>query len=126
MGTEAAPGGRLVLIAEDEPPIAAVLAAVVAEAGHTPLVAGDGRRALELARERRPALLITDLMMPALGGAELIAALRREYGDGLPVVLVTTAPHAWARAAGADVVLPKPFELTHLEALLRRYLDAGA
>src|SRR5579875_3614881 len=73
-----ATGDRVILIAEDEPPIADLVAEVVADLGCTPLLAGDGRRALELARERRPALLITDLMMPYVSGAQLIAALRAE------------------------------------------------
>lgn len=122
MGTEPAASGVLVLIAEDDAPIATVIALVVEDAGHTPLVARDGARALALARERRPALLITDLMMPELGGAGLIAALRGEREDGLAVILVTAAPRERARAAGADAVLPKPFDVAELEALIRRFL----
>src|SRR5690242_11063438 len=104
----------LVLIAEDEPAIAAVLVAIVEDLGYTPLLARDGREALVLARRRRPMLLITDLMMPELDGVGLIAALRAERGAGLPVVLVTAAPPARARAAGADAVLPKPFDIDAL------------
>jgi len=77
-GSAGGPGPPLVLIAEDERPIAAILRAVVADAGYEPAVATHGRQALELARERWPALVITDLMMPYLGGDELIAALRTE------------------------------------------------
>jgi DNA-binding response OmpR family regulator len=113
------------LIAEDERVIAEVIAAVVADAGHEPLVAGHGRRALELARARWPALVITDLMMPHLDGAGLIAGLRAEAAArGLarpPAILVTSAVGA-ARAAGADAVLRKPFDLDALEALVRRLL----
>jgi two-component system, chemotaxis family, chemotaxis protein CheY len=116
----------LVLIAEDEEPIAELLSYVVADAGYTPLVAFHGRQALELARERWPALLITDLMMPYLSGADLIAALSTEaaaYGrPAPPVVLVTGAGPSQARAAGADVVLYKPFQVADLEALLHRFL----
>ena len=75
-----APG--LVLIAEDEEPIAEVVATVVEDAGYTPLLAAHGREALELARAKQPALLITDLMMPYLSGAELIAALRSDAAAG--------------------------------------------
>lgn len=123
----AAPGAVVVLIAEDERPIAEVLVAVVAEAGYTPLLAAHGRQALELARAQRPALVISDLMMPYLDGAELIAALRgdaaRDGHAAVPVILVTAASVVYARAARADAVLLKPFDLTQVEALLHRFLD---
>ena len=120
------PVGPLVLIAEDEEPQAEIVVFVVREAGYTPLVALNGRQALALARDSRPALLITDLMMPYLDGSELIAALRADAAAGgasvPPIVLMTAASMAAARAAGADVVLRKPFHLVDLEALLRRFL----
>ena len=121
-----ADGAALVLIAEDEEPIAELLAYVVQDAGYTPLVAFHGRQALELARERWPALLIADLMMPYLSGADLIAALTAEAAASdrarPPAILVTGAGPRQARAAGADVVLYKPFQVADLDALLRRFL----
>ncbi len=116
----------LVLIAEDEEPIAEAIALIVEDAGYTPLLAAHGKQALELARERRPALVITDLMMPLLDGAELIAALRADAAQDdhipAPVILMTAAGLKRAYEAGADVVLRKPFELDDLEQLLFRYL----
>ncbi len=125
-----APPGRhdapRILIVEDEEPIAEVVATVVEEAGYTPVVAAHGRAALELAREQWPALLITDLMMPYLSGAELIVALRAEAearGETtIPIILMTAASLSLARAAGADAVLRKPFDLVQLEDLLQRFL----
>lgn len=113
----------LILIAEDEPPIAALVAEVVADLGGTPLLASDGRQALALAREHHPTLLVTDLMMPHLSGAELIAELQSAGPRPIPTILMTAAGLQAARAAGADAVLPKPFDLDALEALLRRFLD---
>ena len=119
-------GSPVVLIAEDERAIAEVVAAVVAEAGFAPLVAAHGQRALELAREHWPALLITDLMMPFLDGGELIAALRAEARSrglaGIPAILLTAAGPLRAHAAGADAVLRKPFDLDALEALMHHFL----
>jgi CheY-like chemotaxis protein len=115
-----------VLIAEDEEPIAEAIALIVEDAGYTPLVAAHGKQALELARMRRPALVITDLMMPLLDGAELITALRADAvlddHKPAPVILMTAAGLKRAYEAGADVVLRKPFELDELEKLLFRYL----
>ena len=120
------PASAPVLIAEDEEPIAEVVADVVADAGWTPVVAAHGRQALELARLNWPALLITDLMMPYLSGADLIAALAAEAAahghPRLPAILITAVGPLHARAAGADFVLAKPFEIADLDTLLRRAL----
>ena len=127
---EPAADSPVVLIAEDERAIAEVVAAVVAEAGFAPLVAAHGQRALELAREHWPVLLITDLMMPFLDGGELIAALRAEAQSrglaGVPAILLTAAGPLRARAAGADAVLRKPFDVDALEALMHRLLALRA
>jgi CheY-like chemotaxis protein len=118
----------LVLIAEDEEPLAETVASIVREAGYTPLIALHGRQALELARTRHPALLIVDLMLPYVDGAAVIAALREDAkGNGAfapATILMTGASPARARAAGADVVLRKPFHLVDLEQLLRHFLAA--
>ena len=118
--------GMVVLIAEDEQAIAELVSIVVADAGFTPMVAGHGGEALALARLHRPVLVITDLMMPHLTGADLIAALRAEAtvrgGEAAPVILMTASGAVEARVTGADVVLAKPFALEALEALLWRFL----
>ena len=118
---------KVVLIAEDERAIADIVRVVVEDAGYRPVLAAHGRQALDMARAEHPALVITDLMMTHLTGAELIAALRADAApDGgvrAPVILMTAVNPSQARAAGADAVLYKPFDLDALEALLRRFLD---
>ena len=114
------PADLAVLVADDDRAIASIIGIVVEEAGYTPLLAYDGGEALALARQRRPSLIITDLMMPVLDGAGLVSALRLD-GDLPPVVVVTAAP-ARAAAIGADAVLTKPFPIAALEALLARFL----
>ncbi|MGZ3598424.1 MAG: response regulator [Ktedonobacterales bacterium] len=117
----------LVLIVEDEPPIAEALALIVDDAGYTTITASHGREALVLARTWHPALVFTDLMMPQLNGAELIAALRAEAEAAgetpPPIVLMSAAGAAYTREARADAVLRKPFDITEIEALLQRFLD---
>lgn len=116
----------LVLIVEDEEPLAETISFVVQQAGYIPLIALHGRQGVTLARTRKPALLITDLMLPYLDGAAVIAAVRADAAEAgtnaPPIILVTAASPADARGARADVVLRKPFYLTDLEALLRRFL----
>ena len=124
------PAAPLVLIAEDELPIADIVAFIVEEVNCTPLRANNGREALALARQHWPALVITDLMMPHLDGAGLIAALRAEADrrrqSPPPVILLTAAGAVRAREAHPDALLLKPFDLNDLEALLHRLLARGA
>ena len=116
----------LVLIADDERSIAAVVADIVEDLDFRPLVAGDGRDALALARATWPALVITDLMMPGFTGIDLMDALRSEAAAlgrvPIPVIIMTAAGVANAKRAGADAVLSKPFDVTELEGLVMRFL----
>jgi CheY-like chemotaxis protein len=119
----------VVLIAEDEEPIADALAMIVEEAGYTPLVAPHGAEALQLARTQHPALLITDLMMPYLDGEKLIQAVEEDARqDGrarIPIILTTAAGERRLEHVEADVLLKKPFDVEDVEDLLRRFLDKG-
>lgn len=118
----------LVMIAEDEEPIAEAVAWVVEGLGYTPQIARNGQEALDLIRARRPALLITDWMMPMMDGLKLIRALHQQaVQDGLPpipTILMTAARQAPPAAAEADAFLPKPFEVDDLEALIRRFVES--
>lgn len=120
----------VVLIVDDEAIIAEAVAMLVEDAGYTPVVAHDGREALALARRQPPALVITDLMMPRLDGAGLVAALRREaaaqHRPAPPVIVMTAAGRRRADDMAADAVVPKPFDMDELEGLLLRLLSSPA
>jgi CheY-like chemotaxis protein len=124
--TEKIPSPPLVLIVEDEKPIAESLKLIVVEAGYSATVAANGRAALALLWTQRPALIITDLMMPVMDGRQLIAALREDAErTGLPcipVIAMTASEYGWLRTTRADGVLRKPFDLADVEDLLRRFL----
>lgn len=118
----------VVLVAEDERSIAETMAAIVADAGYLPVVARDGREALALARKYHPRLLITDLMMPRMSGADLIATLRQDAtADGSVaalVIVVTAANRALAEQSGADVIIEKPFDVQAIEDAMLALLGA--
>lgn len=120
----------LVLVAEDEETIAETLALIVEDAGYVALVAHDGREALALARQHRPHLIITDLMMPYLNGADFIAAVRGDATtqgrEAPPVIVVTAASRARAEEAGADAIVTKPFDIVKIEAAMQRLLGEQA
>ncbi len=117
----------LILIADDEEPIVELLATFVADLVYTHLVAQNGQQALDLAHERWPALIITDLMMPVLNGADLILALRAETSAqgrlSPPIILLTAGSRRAAGNLPVEAVLLKPFDLQQLERIIRRLLE---
>ncbi|WNG46562.1 hybrid sensor histidine kinase/response regulator [Archangium minus] len=114
----------LVLVADDEPAVLEVLSQVVEDLGHDVIQARDGEEAWNLARARRPNLVVTDHMMPRLSGLELCRKLRKdELLGGIPIILLSAVlPHG---APEAHAFLHKPFEITDFEALIRDALAAA-
>ena len=116
----------LILIADDEVTITEALAVFVADLGYVPMVAYNGQEALALASERWPRLVITDLMMPLLNGADLIHALRAEAvrrgKEPPPVILLTAAGIKAVKDLDVAALILKPFDLDHLEQVLHRLL----
>ena len=118
-----------ILIAEDDASFASFLGDVLVAAGLEATVASDGARALELARERRPAAAVLDVNLPRLSGYEVCRGLRELYGESLPILFLSgVRMESYDRVAGlligADDYLVKPFApdelLTRLRSLLRR------
>jgi PAS domain S-box-containing protein len=121
--------GRTVLLAEDEPGVRKLAERILREAGYRLLVAEDGAAALEVARAYRGEihLLVSDVVMPRLGGIELAAALLAER-PGLRVLMMSGYPQRQAAESAvvlADVpFLPKPFLASDLRAAAARALNA--
>jgi len=111
------PAPRRVVIAEDEALIRLDLAEMLAEEGYDVVgQAGDGERAVELAEELRPDLVVLDVKMPKLDG---IAAAERIASQRIaPVVILTAFSQRElverARDAGAMAYLVKPFTKSDL------------
>lgn len=111
-----------VLVVDDEPALRDLIRAVLEEEGYEVLTAENGRRALELLEEDRPDLVLTDLMMPVMGGHELMHRLRSRPGlDRIPVIVMSTARAASSVDAAAAFV-PKPFDIDQLLAAIRAVL----
>ena len=124
---------RRVVIAEDEALIRMDLAEMLGEEGYEVVgQAGDGQRAVDLARDLRPDLVVLDVKMPVLDG---IAAAERIAADRIaPVVILTAFSQRdlveRARDAGAMAYLVKPFSRTDLvpaiEMALSRFAEVHA
>jgi CheY-like chemotaxis protein len=116
---------RTILIVEDEAPLRELLAAIVEDAGYRAHQAIHGREALALVEQERPDLVLADVMMPVLNGAELCRILKAQPSTAsIPVILMSAAGPEIADGAGADAFVDKPFQLSELEALVRRWLPA--
>ena len=113
----------VVLIVEDEVFIAEALAFMVEDAGYVVRLAPHGHAALAAILADRPDLVISDLMMPRMTGAELLQAVRAQGDTTLPIVLMSAAGRSHVANLGADAALGKPFELAEVEALLHRFLE---
>ena len=79
---------------DDEPAQRYLLRRILERAGHEVSDAGDGAAALQAVRESPPDLVVTDMMMPVMGGAELIRRLRCEPATaGIPILAASGDPH---------------------------------
>ena len=111
------------LVVEDEKPIRDLLASLFEDAGYRVTVAMHGGEALSLVHQEAPDLVLTDVMMPVLGGVELCQRLKRGSATKqIPVILMSAAGRHVAIAAGADAFIEKPFDITAMEELVERCL----
>ena len=114
-----------VLVVDDEADIAGLLRLLLEGAGYQVAVAGDGRAALRLLGESRFDLVLSDVMMPFLDGAELAATMRADPAlRDIPLVLMSAA-HAAAQAIPHAAFLPKPFDITDALATVARFAGPG-
>ena len=117
---------RTVLVVDDEPTLVATLRYNLEREGYKVVAAGDGEKAISLARSERPDLLILDLMLPTVDGLEVCRILRREMN--LPILMLTARAGEVDKVVGleigADDYVTKPFStrelLARVRALLRR------
>jgi serine/threonine-protein kinase PpkA len=117
-----------ILVAEDDRHINRVVAMWLQRNGHEVVQAYDGSRALELMRELRPDLLVTDVNMPGLDGLDLLEAVRSESLLGHGAIVLTSRCdqmeiEARASRLGATVH-PKPFSPLHLMEAIEAALQA--
>ena len=126
MNSTAVPGSRraIILVVERDPHVRALEAFFLNEAGFGVEFAADGLAALEMARDMKPDIIITEVLVPKLDGLALCRAIRQEADLKATVVLVFSilAAHGRAREAGADAFLMKPLAEQRLVQTVRELL----
>jgi CheY-like chemotaxis protein len=75
--------------------VAEVVESILTDAGHEVATASNGQQGLDRAKERRPDLILLDLMMPIMGGTSMLKALREEPGlRDVPVIIMSSLPES--------------------------------
>jgi PAS domain S-box-containing protein len=124
-------GVGTVLVVDDDPVVRSLAASVLHEAGYTVELAEDGIQAIHRLRQLGQSvnLILLDLTMPQLGGAEAALELRRIQPD-VPIIAMSGYGDVEVlerfSAAGIDEILPKPFNPEQLAAKVRDVLSAVA
>ena len=107
----------LVLIVDDDLVIQEFVEMALLDEGYDVMCASNGKQALERIQEKRPALVLLDLMMPIMDGWQLIRQVNETPGlENLPIILLSASPEATVTAQQEHVqgYIPKPFDLTIL------------
>jgi len=115
-----------ILVVEDEPTLLETLEYNLKHQGYTVHTANNGLKALEIAREERPDVIVLDVMLPGMDGIEVCRVLRQEMN--MPILMLTARVDEVDKIVGlevgADDYMTKPFSmrelLVRIKALLRR------
>ncbi len=113
-----------ILVVDDDANTARLVKLYLQKDGHMVMMAPDGRQALEMAREKKPDLIVLDLMLPHVDGLEVCRRLRQE--SDVPIIMLTArttdADKLTGLDIGADDYVTKPFSPGELAARVRAVL----
>jgi len=121
--------GKKVLIVDDEPDIVESVRFGLEIEGFDCIEAHDGEEALLKAKHEEPDLILLDIMMPKLSGYKVCRLLKfdQRYKQ-IPIIMLTARAQKQdieiGEESGADEYVTKPFDLDHLTALVKEYLEA--
>lgn len=117
-----------ILVVDDDPGTRLAIGDYLEMAGYSVITAADGQQGLDMVEAYRPHLMVTDIVMPRMNGYQLVRSVRQHPSFRLlPVIFLTernkTEERIQGYQSGADLYLPKPFELPELGAAIRNLLE---
>jgi CheY-like chemotaxis protein len=112
-----------ILVVDDDPDLRELLCLLLTDAGYRVTAASDGLAALREVEREMPGVVLLDMKMPLMDGAQFAAEFRRRYRQICPLVVVTAAKEARSKAKeiGAEAWLAKPFALEDALEIVRRF-----
>jgi CheY-like chemotaxis protein len=118
---------KAILVADDDPDILNIVSVSLETSGYAVLKAGNGREAVDLAKQYMPDLILMDMMMPVMSGYEAIATLKNDPGTrGIPIVGLSAKAMATdielASGIGIDGYITKPFRIAQVLSVIEGYL----
>lgn len=121
---------KSILVVDDDPEIVTMLNTRLSKRGYRVTTAGDGNRAIELAKREKPDIVLLDVMMPGKSGWEVARALKQDpVTKDVKIVMVSAigekTNEITAPIYGADAHVDKPFEFEKLESVIAGLLDAS-
>lgn len=112
-----------ILVVEDDEPIRLAVRELLEVEGYDVMVASDGEEALVEVARRVPSLIVTDLQMPRLDGAQLCARLRADpETESVPIVVLTAAHRTEAIKPHVEAILRKPFDVDALLSTVAQFI----
>ena len=115
----------MVLVVEDERPIASLLARLVEECGAEVQIAYNGGDALRRMVQQRPDLVLLDLIMPLMSGEEVLQTMHEDAElKDVPVIVISTKEMMDDTAVRPAAFVQKPFEPSEVKRLVRELLGA--
>ena len=115
-----------ILVVDDAETDRELMSRVINASGHRAMSASDGKAALALAKQHKPALIFLDVVMPVMDGFATCRQLAKDPDTAqIPVVLVTSKSNDsdvfWGKKQGASDHVAKPWDPRRIEDLIRRF-----
>ncbi len=121
--------GKVILIVEDDPKSLELTQAVIEASGYSTIAAIDGEQGVKLARDKKPDLILMDIMMPKMDGYAACHAIKIDkLTREIPVIMLTAAGYELnkklAQNMGASGYVTKPFNIEELQGIINEYLPS--